>query len=205
MAQQYPLMPKATAIWLFENTTLTFDQIGHFCGIHPLEVQALADGEVAANIVGQDPILNGELSQEEIDKAQEDSAYRMKMMKNDLPKAKKRTGGPRYTPIAKRGDKPDGIAYLIKNQPELSDAQIVRLIGTTKNTIQKIRDRSHINISNIKPRHPVELGLCSSDDLNKAVEKAQKAAAKKKKSEPASENKDADNAAEDAQAEAQSA
>ncbi|MBK66905.1 MAG: cytoplasmic protein [Rickettsiales bacterium] len=198
---QFPLMPKAAAIWLFENTTLTFDQIGAYTGLHPLEVQALADGEVSANIVGQDPILNDELTQEEIDKAQADSSYRMVMKKNNLPKAKKRSSGPRYTPISKRGDKPDAIAFLVKNHPDLPDSQIVKLIGTTKNTISKIRDRSHYNISNIKPRHPVELGLCTSEDLNKALEKAEKAAAKKapKKEVPT------DNAAAEAEAEAQSA
>lgn len=198
---QFPLMPKASAIWLFENTTLTFDQIGAFTGLHPLEVQALADGEVAANIVGQDPILNDELTQEEIDKAQADPAYRMVMKKNALPKAKKRSSGPRYTPISKRGDKPDAIAYLVKNHTELSDAQIVKLVGTTKSTIQKIRERSHYNIANIKPRHPVELGICTSEDLNKALEKAQKAAGKKEA--PKEEIKD--DAAADAHSEAQSA
>lgn len=171
---QHPLMPKATAVWLVDNTTLTFDQIGDFCGIHPLEVQAIADGEVGMNIVGADPIQGGELERDEVVKAEKDSAYRMKMVKTNLPKPKARTGGPRYTPIAKRGDKPDAIAYLLKHQPDLTDSQIVRLIGTTKNTIEKIRERTHVNITNIKPRNPVELGLCKQAEIDKAVERSQK-------------------------------
>ena len=171
---QHPLMPKATAVWLVDNTTLTFDQIGDFCGIHALEVQAIADGEVGMNIVGADPIQGGELLREEVEKGQKDTAYRMKMVKTNLPKPKSRTSGPRYTPIAKRGDKPDGISYLLKNFPDLTDSQIVRLIGTTKNTIEKIRERTHVNITNIKPRNPVELGLCKQAEIDKAVERSQK-------------------------------
>lgn len=168
---QYPLMPKSTAVWLIDNTTLTFDQIGAFCGLHPLEIQAIADGEVSANIVGTDPVKNGELEQTELDKAIKDSAYRMKIAKTDLPKPKKRTSGPRYTPVAKRGDKPDAIAYLLKQFPELTDAQIVRLIGTTKNTIDSIRSKTHANSATIKPRNPVELGLCSQEDIDRAAKR----------------------------------
>lgn len=191
MAQQYPLMPKSTAVWLVENTTLTFDQIGHFCGLHPLEVQALADGEVGMNIVGQDPILGGELTKDEIEKAQADAAYRMVMLKSTLPQPKKRSSGPRYTPISKRGDKPDGIAYLLKNHPELTDSQIVRLIGTTKGTIEKIRSRTHINISNIKARNPIELGLCSSAELEKASTRSKKAQEKASAKEETTQDKSA--------------
>lgn len=168
---QFPLMPKSSAVWLIDNTTLTFDQIGAFCGFHPLEVQAIADGEVSANIVGTDPVKNGELLQEELDKAIKDASYRMKMAKNDLPKPKKRTSGPRYTPVAKRGDKPDAIAYLLKNYPELTDAQIIRLIGTTKNTIDSIRTKTHANSATIKARNPVELGLCSQDDIDRSAKR----------------------------------
>ncbi len=191
MAQQYPLMPKSTAVWLVENTTLTFDQIGAFCGLHPLEIQALADGEVGMNIVGQDPVLGGELTKEEIQKAQDDVTYRMQMLKSSLPQPKKRSGGPRYTPIAKRGDKPDGISYLLKNHPELTDSQIVRLIGTTKGTIEKIRERTHINISNIKPRNPIELGLCSSAELEKASARSKKAQEKAAAPAPETEAQEA--------------
>lgn len=175
----HPLMPKAVAVWLIDNTTLTFDQIGDFCGLHPIEVQAIADGDVNMRLSAIDPLMTGELSQEEIDKAQEKPAYRMAMTKNSLPKPRGRTKGPRYTPISKRGDKPDGISYLLKMFPDLTDSQIIRLIGTTKNTINNIRERTHINISNIKPRNPVELGLCKQDEIEKAVERSQKKNAKK--------------------------
>lgn len=173
---QHPLMPKAVAVWLIENTALTFDQIGAFCGLHGLEIQAIANGDVSRNIVGNDPIMSGELTWEEIHRCEADKGLRLEIVKSNLPQPQKRSKGPKYTPIAKRGDKPDAIAYLAKNHGELSDAQICKLIGTTKPTVKAIRDRTHINTQNIKPRHPVELGLCTREDLESAVQKAQKKA-----------------------------
>jgi hypothetical protein len=173
MAQ--PLMPKATAVWLVDNTALTFEQIAAFCELHPLEVQGIADGEVAAGIQGMDPVANGQLTKEEIERCQNDPEARLKAVKHDLPQPQTRTKGPRYTPIAKRQDKPDGIAWILRNHPEVKDAQICKLIGTTKNTIQSIRERTHWNTPNIRPRDPVLLGLCSQSELNAAIERAQKA------------------------------
>ncbi|MCR9257102.1 MAG: DUF1013 domain-containing protein [Alphaproteobacteria bacterium] len=169
---QHLLMPKATAVWLVENTALTFDQIGAFCGLHDLEVQGIADGEVATGMQGLDPIVGGQLSWEEIERCQKDPSARLELLKKefDLPSAKKK--GPKYTPISKRQDKPDGIAYLLKNHPEMSDAMICKLIGTTKPTINNVRDRTHWNSQNIRPRHPVQLGLCSVDDFEEALQKA---------------------------------
>lgn len=169
-----PLMPKATAVWLVENTSLSFDQIAAFCGLHPLEVQGIADGEVAKGIQGLDPTLNNQLSKEEIERCEKDTKARLKMKSVDLPQPVKRTKGPRYTPVAKRQDKPDGVAFLVKHFPDLKDAQISKLIGTTKSTIQAIRERTHWNTANIRPRDPVLLGLCSQTELNLAVEKARK-------------------------------
>lgn len=169
---QYPVMPKATAVWLVDNTLLTFKQIADFTGLHPLEIEAIADGDVARNIVGKDPVAGAELTAEEIAACQADPNRPLTLLvKKDMPKAVKRSKGPRYTPVAKRGDKPDAIAWFLKNHGELSDAQIVRLIGTTKNTIEAIRTRTHMNIANITARHPVQLGLCSYADINAAVEK----------------------------------
>ena len=176
MSQTHPLMPKATAVWLIDNTVLTFDQIAEFCGLHALEVQALADGDVGSRIQGSNPITFNELTAEEIKRCEEDTGARLIIKKNDLPKPKKRSKGPKYTPISKRGDKPDAIAFLLKNHPELTDAQIVKLAGTTKNTINAVRDRTHANAQNIKPKDPVTLGLCSQTELNAIVEKAQKKA-----------------------------
>ena len=173
-----PLMPKATAVWLIDNTTLNFDQIAEFCGLHPLEVQGIADGEVAAGIQGLDPINNHELTREEIERCEADPKARLKKSKTDLPQPKRRTKGPRYTPVAKRQDKPDAIAWLLRHHPELKDSQIVKLIGTTKSTIAAVRDRTHWNTPNIRPRDPVLLGLCNQTDLNAAVERARKAAEK---------------------------
>jgi hypothetical protein len=167
-----PLMPKATAVWLVENTSLSFDQIGDFCGLHPLEVQAIADGEVAVQMQGLDPIVNGQLTLEEIDRCQKDPAARLKISADAMPVAMVKHKGPRYTPIAKRQDKPDAIAWLLKSHPELSDGQISKLIGTTKPTIQAVRDRTHWNSPNIKPRHPVALGLCTLQELEAAVSRA---------------------------------
>ncbi|MGH6990393.1 MAG: DUF1013 domain-containing protein [Stellaceae bacterium] len=167
-----PLMPKATAVWLVENTSLTFDQIGEFCGLHPLEVQAIADGEVAVQMIGIDPVANGQLTMAEIDRCQADPAARLKLLASAHPEPVVRHKGPRYTPIAKRQDKPDAISWLLKSHPELSDGQISKLVGTTKPTIQAVRDRSHWNTSNIKPRHPVALELCSLQELEDAVNRA---------------------------------
>ena len=172
------LMPKATAVWLIENTALSFEQIGAFCGLHPLEVQGIADGEVAVGIVGQDPIGNGQLTAEEIKRCEEDTSANLKMAKSDIPQPLTRTKGPRYTPVSKRQDKPDAVAWLIRHHPELSDAQVSRLIGTTKQTIAAIRDRSHWNTANLRPRDPVLLGLCTQTDLNASILKARKAAGK---------------------------
>ncbi|MEM7170646.1 MAG: cell cycle transcriptional regulator TrcR [Pseudomonadota bacterium] len=173
-----PLMPKATAVWLVDNTTLTFQQIAEFCGLHPLEIQGIADGEVAIGIQGMDPINNAELTKEEITRCEGDPTAKLKAATTTLPKPSKRTKGPRYTPVAKRQDKPDGVAWLLRHHPELKESQIAKLIGTTKNTIQAISDRSHWNSANIRPRDPVLLGLCNQTDLNAAVAKARKAAEK---------------------------
>jgi len=174
MAQ--PMMPKATAVWLVENTTLTFEQIADFCGLHPLEVQGIADGEVAIGIVGLDPTVNGQLTAEELARVQGDPKARLKMAKVNIPLPALRTKGPRYTPVSKRQDKPNAVMWLLRHHPELGDAQIARLIGTTKDTIAKVRERSHWNAANLKPQDPVLLGLCSQTDLNKAVERARRAA-----------------------------
>ena len=176
-----PLMPKATAVWLVENTSLTFDQIAQFCGLHPLEVQGIADGEIASGIQGLDPIANGQLSKDEIERCQGDASARLQLAKQDLPQPAKRTKGPRYTPVAKRQDKPNGVAWMIRNYPEVSDAQICKLIGTTKNTIQAVRERTHWNMTNIQPRDPVLLGLCGQTELNAAIQKAQRAAERARK------------------------
>jgi len=163
-----PLMPKATAVWLVENTTLTFEQIAEFCGVHPLEVQAIADGEVAIGIVGLDPVANGQLTREEIMRCEADDSAHLRLQAAQAA-AHTKAKGARYTPVSKRQDKPDAIAWLLKHHPELSDAQLCKLIGTTKDTIAKVRDRSHWNTANIKPRNPVTLGLCTEPDLEKAV------------------------------------
>ncbi len=171
-----PLMPKATAVWLVDNTKLSFDQIADFCGLHVLEVQGIADGEVATGIHGLDPVANGQLTKEELERGEADASHRLELAKQNLPQPAKRTKGPRYTPLAKRQDKPDGVAWLLRHHPELSDAQIGKMIGTTKNTIHAVRERSHWNSANIRPRDPVLLGLCSQSELNASVEKAQKSA-----------------------------
>jgi len=164
-----PLMPKATAVWLIEKTALTFTQIAEFCGMHPLEVQAIADGEVAQGINGYDPVANHQVTMDEIRRCEADPDARLKLLPPANPLPKKSRGGARYTPVAKRNDRPDAIAYLLRNFPQLSEAQIVKLLGTTKETIQKVRERSHWNSANIKPRDPVILGLCSQTDLNAQV------------------------------------
>lgn len=167
-----PLMPKATAVWLVDNTSLTFEQIADFCGLHPLEIQAIADGEVANQMQGLDPVANGQTTAEEIARCQEDPDARLALSPQAMPPQVVKHRGPRYTPIAKRQDKPDAIAFLLRSHPELSDAQISKLIGTTKPTIAAVRDRTHWNSPNIKPRHPVGLGLCTLEELEEAVGKA---------------------------------
>ena len=166
-------MPHATASWLVENTSLTFEQIADFCGLHILAVQAIADDTAATKLTGRDPIRAGELTHEEIEKGQADPDYRLQMFK--APDPVRRTRGPRYTPVSKRQDKPDGIAWIIKNHPEVSDGQISKLIGTTRTTIAAIRDRSHWNMANITPKDPVTLGLTTQRELDAAVAKAAKA------------------------------
>lgn len=173
-----PLMPKATAVWLIDNTALSFEQIAEFCGLDALEVQAIADEEIGRGIVGRNPIENKELTKEEIERCQNDENARLIMMKSDLPKVKVRSKGPKYTPISKRGDKPNAIAYILKNHPEINDAKICKLIGTTKPTIQSIRDKTHADIANIKARHPAELGLCTYVELQEASEKGLEALGK---------------------------
>ncbi|MEZ5896011.1 MAG: cell cycle transcriptional regulator TrcR [Parvularculaceae bacterium] len=173
-----PLMPLATAVWLIENTSLTFDQIADFCVLHPLQVKGIADGDVAAGVRGINPITNHQLTREEIDKAQADDGYRMKLSRAKTIVAEKPRKGPRYTPVSKRQNRPDAIAWMVRNHPEISDAQIAKLLGTTKTTIQSVRDRSHWNSSNITPQDPVGLGLCSQIDLDNVVRKAAAKAAK---------------------------
>ena len=170
----YPLMPHATASWLVDSTALSFEQIAAFCGLHLLEVQAMADDLAGSKYTGRDPVHAGELNQAEIDRGQADPNYRLRMQK--APISVSRTKGPRYTPVSKRQDKPDGIAWILRNHPEISDAQVGKLIGTTRTTIAAIRDRSHWNISNINAKDPVTLGLCSQRELDALVAKAAKKA-----------------------------
>jgi hypothetical protein len=167
------LMPKATAVWLVDNTTLTFDQIASFCNLHALEVQGIADGEVAAGIKGLDPIATGQLSQDEIDRCTKDAAQRLRRSDARLRETQRRSKGPRYTPLSRRQDRPNAIAWLVRYHPELTDAQVSKLVGTTKQTINAVRERTHWNISNITPQDPVTLGLSSQVDLDGAVQKAQ--------------------------------
>jgi len=170
-----PLMPKATAVWLVENTALSFDQVAEFCKLHPLEVKAIADGDAAQGIKGLDPILTGQLSRDEIEKAVTDPHYRLKLLepKVRLPEPKRKKG-PRYTPVSRRQDRPNAILWLVRNHPELKESQIMRLVGTTKSTIQAIRERTHWNASNLQPMDPVTLGLCSQLDLDLEVSRAAK-------------------------------
>jgi hypothetical protein len=167
-------MPHATASWLVDNTSLSFQQIAEFCGLHILEVQAIADDTAATKLTGRDPVRAHELTQDEIEKGQKDPNYKLVMSKG--PEQIRRTKGPRYTPVSKRQDKPDGIAWIIRNHPEVSDGQISQLIGTTRTTIAAIRDRTHWNIANITPKDPVTLGLTSQRELDAVVAKAAKAA-----------------------------
>lgn len=171
----FPLMPKATAVWLIDNTALTFDQIADFCGLHALEVKGIADGDVAQGIKGMDPISNGQLSRDELERCQSDPSARLELSesKRNLPEGKPQKGA-KYTPLSKRQERPDAIYWLVRNHPELNDAQVGRLIGTTKPTIQAIRDRSHWNMGSLKPVDPVTLGLCKQVDLDHEVERAAK-------------------------------
>jgi hypothetical protein len=166
------LMPKATAVWLVDNTALSFEQIAQFCGLHPLEVKAIADGESAQGIKGMDPIMTGQLSREEIAKGVADPNHRLKLSdpKVRVPESKRK--GPRYTPLSKRQDRPNAILWLVRNHPELKDAQISRLVGTTKATIEQIRERKHWNSASLQPMDPVTLGLCSQIDLDIEVQRA---------------------------------
>ena len=179
--QPTPLMPHATASWLVDSTALSFEQIAAFCGLHILEVQAMADDLASSKYTGRDPVHSGELTHAEIERGQADPSYMLQMQK--APVDVSRTKGPRYTPVSKRQDKPDGIAWILRNHPEISDAQIGRLIGTTRNTITAIRDRSHWNIQNIQAKDPVTLGLCSQRELDAAVAKAAKRAGTDKPAE----------------------
>ena len=167
-----PLMARATAVWLVDNTTLNFKQIGDFCGMHELEVQGIADGEVAQGVKGFDPIANNQLTLEEIKKAESDPFHRLKLKFNKSAVGEEKRRGPRYTPLSKRQDRPAAIYWLVKFHPELSDGQIAKLVGTTKPTIQTIRERTHWNIQNIDPVDPVALGLCRQSELDAAIQKA---------------------------------
>src|SRR5712672_419472 len=174
MAAQ-PLMPKATAVWLVENTALTFDQIAAFCKLHPLEVKAIADDEGVQSIIGRDPIVTGQLARDELAKGEADPNYRLRLAeaKVHLPEPKRKKG-PRYTPVSRRQDRPNAILWLVRNHPELKDAQIMRLVGTTKSTIQGIRERTHWNAAALQPMDPVALGLCTQIDLDFEVQRAAK-------------------------------
>lgn len=179
-----PLMPKATAVWLVDNTALSFTQIASFCKLHPLEVKAIADGEAAQGIKGLDPILTGQLSREEVEKAQNDPNYVLKLQGSKVVVPETKRKGPRYTPVSRRQDRPNAILWLVRNHPELKDAQIMRLVGTTKPTIAAIRDRTHWNSANLTPSDPVTLGLCSQLELDMEVEKAAKNAPQPMAGEP---------------------
>jgi uncharacterized protein len=175
-----PLMPKATAVWLVDNTSLTFEQIAEFCGLHVLEVKGIADGDVAHGIKGMDPISSGQLSRDEIAKGEEDTSHRLKLSeaKVEVPEVKTKRG-PRYTPVSRRQDRPNAILWLLRNHPELKDSQIMRLVGTTKPTIIAIRDRTHWNSPGLVAQDPVTLGLCSQTDLDAEVKKAARRLEKK--------------------------
>ena len=177
-----PLMPIATAVWLIDNTSLTFDQVAEFCGLHPLQVRGIADGDVGASVRGIDPITTHQLTRDEIEKGQDDENYRLKISRPKTVIAEKPRKGPRYTPVSKRQNRPDAIAWVVRNHPEISDAQVAKLLGTTKTTIQSVRDRTHWNSTNIQPQDPVGLGLCTQVDLDTVVRKA---AAKRAKLEAA--------------------
>ena len=171
---KFPLMPKATAVWMIDNTLLTFKQVAEFCGLHELEVKGIADGEVATGIMGVDPITSGQLDKEELERCSKDPSAKLQLRLSSAYEAanKGKKKGAKYTPIARRQDKPDAIYWLLKNYPEIKDATIIKLIGTTKSTLAAMRDRSHWNMSNIRQRDPVLLGICSQVDLDRAIEMA---------------------------------
>jgi hypothetical protein len=200
-----PLMPKATAVWLVENTALSFEQIAAFCGMHALEVQGIADGEVAMGINGLDPIANNQLTREEIARVEADPEARLQLLHVDLPQPVQRPKGAKYTPVSKRQDRPAAIAWLLRHHAELADAQIGKLVGTTKPTIQKIRDRSHFDMANIKPTNPVVLGLCSQDALDEAINRAARSAERAKKEQERAAKRAAKAAADAAAAKAEAA
>jgi hypothetical protein len=179
-----PLMPKATAVWLVENTALTFKQIADLSKLHELEVKGIADGDVALGIKGLDPVTAGQLTRDEIAKGEADPEYRLKLSISTVVVPAAPSKGPRYTPVSRRGDRPDAIAWLLRYHPEMTDAQLMKLVGTTKSTIQAIRDRTHWNSANIKPVDPVSLGLCTQLDLDLAVQKAARKAGRTISSEP---------------------
>ena len=185
MSDRRPLMPKATAVWLVENTSLTFDQIASFCGLHVLEVKGIADGDVAQGIKGLDPVTSGQLTREEIEDAEQNPARALRLAepKVVVPETPTRKG-PRYTPVSRRQDRPNAVVWLLRNHPELKDSQIMRLVGTTKPTIQQIRDRSHWNAANLTPQDPVTLGLCSQIDLDAEVKKAARRVERERKDMP---------------------
>ncbi len=174
MSARRPLMPKATAVWLVENTGLSFDQIAEFCGLHPLEVKGIADGDVAQGIKGMDPVTSSQLTREEIARAEKDPAHKLVLAESkvELPAQAQTRKGPRYTPVSRRHDRPNAVLWLLRNHPELKDSQIMRLVGTTKPTIGQIRDRTHWNSAQLTPQDPVTLGLCSQLDLDAEVKKA---------------------------------
>ena len=166
-----PLMPKATASWLIENTSLSFNQISNFVGLHSLEVQAIADGEVSSGMLPRNPIENGELTKDEIIRCEKNQNLHLKIKISEIPLPQSKTKGAKYTPLSKRADKPNGIYWLVKNFPDLPDAKICKIIGTTKKTVQSIKDRSYWNIQNLRAQNPSELGLCSREELETIITK----------------------------------
>lgn len=172
------LMPKASAVWLIENTMLTFKQIAEFVALTEIEIEALANEDIGRGLVGRNPVEHNELTKEELARAEADPKVKLKLSRSELPTVKIRAKGPRYTPVSKRGDKPDAIAYILKNNPDIKDSQICKLIGTTKPTINSVRDRTHPNSQNIKQRHPAEVGLCTWQEYENVADKALKAAGK---------------------------
>jgi len=185
MMADAPLMPKATAVWLLDNTTLTFDQVADFCRLHPLEVKAIADGEAAQGIKGMDPVVTGQLTREELDKALADPGHRLQLVNARFRAQAGKRRGPRYTPVSKRQDRPNAIRWLIRNHPELKDSQIIRLVGTTKSTIEAIREGTHWNAQNLTPVDPVTLGLCTQIALDIEVQKANKGKQSTEEEKPA--------------------
>ena len=188
MSDRKPLMPKATAVWLTEHTSLTFEQIAEFCGLHVLEVKGIADGDVAQGIKGMDPVTSGQLTREEIARAEEDPAHPLKLAESkvNVPEATTKRG-PRYTPVSRRHDRPNAVLWLLRSHPELKDSQLMRLVGTTKPTITQIRERSHWNAPNLTPQDPVTLGLCSQIDLDAEVKKAARRLDRDRKDKPGAE------------------